>query len=84
MKTKILMALLAGTTLFAACSGSGNYKSGSMDTVVRVSDDSVKLVKTAEMKFKVKNVLLTGEQIAKLTQQCGGMVMHHNAQTQLV
>src|SRR5437870_525073 len=84
MKTKILMTLLAGTTLFAACSGSGSQSQMDSAKADSAAFDSVKLVKTAWMKFKVKNVLLTGEQISKLTRECGGMVMHHDLQTQIV
>ena len=78
------MALLAGTTLFAACSGSGSQSAMDSAKADSAAFDSVKLVKTAEMKFKVKNALLTGEQISKLTRECGGIVMHHNLQTQIV
>lgn len=82
MKTKILMALLAGTVLLAACKGSGS--STAMDTVARESTDSVKLVKTADMRFKVKNVQHVAEQITKLTTQNGGMVTHHDMKSNIV
>ncbi len=36
-----------------------------------------KLVKTAGVRFKVKNVQQTAEQITKLTVSANGMVMHH-------
>jgi hypothetical protein len=84
MKTKIVMVLLAGTALLAACKGSGNYESQTADTIGREAHDSVKLVKTADMQLKVKNVQHTTEQIAKLTDLCGGMVMHHNMQTNII
>ncbi|QKJ30961.1 DUF4349 domain-containing protein [Mucilaginibacter mali] len=86
MKTKILMALLAGTTLFAACkSGStGHYEvtSSSADsaTIGRSAADSVaipKLIKTADIRFKVKSVEKTSTDISALTTQYQGMVMHH-------
>lgn len=94
MKTKLFLALLAGVLLLGACKGS-NYEavrddkasSSSADTVA-VSANSAgaeslptKLVKTADMRFKVKNVQQTGDAIAALTVRDGGMVMHHQMQT---
>jgi len=40
-----------------------------------------KLVKTADINIKVKDVRQTGETIATLTKQYGGMVMHHQVQS---
>lgn len=40
-----------------------------------------KLVKTADINFKVKDVRKTGDSIANLTNQFGGMVMHHQVQS---
>ncbi len=77
------MALLAGTTLFAACKGPGSGLSAD-SAKVGSKIDSVKLVKTAEMRFKVKDVRRTSEQISKLTVVCGGTVMHHNMQANIV
>jgi len=83
MKTKIIMALLAGTTLFAACSaGSGKYDS--TDTLERQMIDSPKLVKTANMRIKVKSVQTAGESISKLTYLCGGAVIHHNMASKII
>lgn len=87
MKNKILMMLLAGITLLAACKGSGSstlMDQASKDTVAQEAHDSVKLVKTADMRFKVKNVQHAAEQISKLTEVCGGMVMHHNMQSNVI
>jgi hypothetical protein len=92
MKTKLFLALLAGVLLLGACKGS-NYEairddkasSTSADTVA-VADTSkasiapIKLVKTADMRFKVKNVQQTGDAIAALTTRDGGMVMNHQMQ----
>jgi hypothetical protein len=39
--------------------------------------EKAKLVKTADMRFKVKNVQQTGDSIAALTRRLSGMVMHH-------
>jgi hypothetical protein len=90
MKTKLFLALLAGVLLLGACKGS-NYEairddkasSTSADTTASIADTSIarvaatKLVKTADMRFKVKNVQQTGDAIAALTTRDGGMVMHH-------
>ncbi|WP_426584300.1 DUF4349 domain-containing protein [Mucilaginibacter sp. R-33] len=93
MKTKLFLAFLAGVLLLGACKGS-NYEairddkasSSSADTVAKMTDTSkvdiptTKLVKTADMRFKVKSVQQTGDAIAALTARDGGMVMHHQMQ----
>ncbi|WP_121812621.1 DUF4349 domain-containing protein [Mucilaginibacter kameinonensis] len=92
MKTKLFLALLAGVLLLDACGRSSKYeplredRASAADTVA-VSADSTsvattpaKLVKTADMRFKVKNVQQTGDAIAALTTHNGGMVMHHQMQ----
>ncbi|MGF7073914.1 DUF4349 domain-containing protein [Mucilaginibacter sp. 3215] len=93
MKTKLFLAVLAGVLLLGACKGS-NYEairddkasSSSADTVAKMTDTSkvdiptTKLVKTADMRFKVKSVQQTGDAIAALTARDGGMVMHHQMQ----
>jgi hypothetical protein len=85
MKSKILIPLLAGVVLLGACKGRNGKEeiinnSSSMDTVAKA--DSVplstpKLVKTADMRFKVKNVQQTSEHITALTNNYHGMVIHH-------
>ena len=86
MKTKFLIALLAGVALFCACKGKhGGYEvvnngvSSSADSVKMdsVSTDKPKLVKTAGIRFKVKNVQQTGEHITALTTGINGVVIHH-------
>lgn len=69
----------------ASCKNAGNYKalnaSSSDSTLVAadsVSPQQAKLVKTADMRFKVKNVELTSENITSLTTKYNGMVMHHD------
>jgi hypothetical protein len=82
MKTKFLIPLLAGLGLLCACKGKTGYEainnSSTADTIAR-SDSTIatKLVKTAEMHFKVKNVQQTGEHIVTLVTGYNGMVMHH-------
>lgn len=82
MKTRIFIAI-AGIALFAACKGSSNYDSqaSGADTVSLTTNKPLstnpKLVRTADMNFKVKNVQQTGDSIAMLTNRYNGMVMHH-------
>ena len=83
MKAKILMMPLAGLILLAACKGSGNYEVDNTSTdSVAVSDMAIadmkpKLVKTADISFKVKNVQQSSQQVTALTNQYKGMVMSH-------
>ncbi|MBD1394308.1 DUF4349 domain-containing protein [Mucilaginibacter glaciei] len=84
MKTKAII-LLAGVALLAACKGKQGYefvnnKSNAADTTAMATDStgsSPKLIKTAEISFKVKSVQKTGDTIAALTARYNGMVMHH-------
>ena len=72
-----------------ACSGNKvhRYETSSADTTsVASSGDNTdpgkpKLVKTADMRFKVKDVQQTGEAVAALTTALNGMVMHHSLAT---
>jgi hypothetical protein len=77
MKAKLLI-VLAGIAMLAACKGRGNYAEDS------VMMDSVKLIKTADMRIKVKDVQTVAEKISKLTLECGGMVMHNNQQANTI
>jgi hypothetical protein len=84
MKTRILIPLMAGLALLCACKDKTGYEvvnnSSSADTVKK-ADSTVtlqpKLVKTADISFKVKNVQQTAERVNALTTSYGGMVMHH-------
>jgi hypothetical protein len=84
MKTKFLIPLIAGLGLLCACKGKSGYEivnnSSSADSA---KTDSIvvsqpKLVKTAGIHFKVKNVQQTSEKIATLTISVHGMVMRHD------
>jgi hypothetical protein len=92
MKTKMLLLLLVAVALLAACKGKSsssdyefinNHKSASADsaTMADTSKIATKLVKTAEINFKVKNVQQVSENISALTKQYGGMIMHHKVQS---
>jgi len=76
---------MAGVGFFCACSGnkskelvnrisSADTVSTSIDTTAAVTP---KLVKTADMRFKVKSVETTSRQITSLVRDVQGMVMHH-------
>ncbi|MGZ3750144.1 MAG: DUF4349 domain-containing protein [Mucilaginibacter sp.] len=93
MKTKIFLTMLAAVVLLAACKGKtsrGEYEFVNNHTTTAEADSSAKdnsvnltpkLVKTAEMNFKVKNVQQVSESIAAVTKQYGGMVIHHKVQS---
>lgn len=92
MKTKIVSALLAGIVLLGACKrGVSKYEatnnsSAADSATVDARTDSLmmvqpKLVKTADMRFKVQNVQQTAEKIAALTVKNNGMVMHHQMES---
>ena len=85
MKARWLI-MLTGIVLLGACKGKTRYDSADRtDTTNQelplskaepVQQDE-KLVKTADIRFKVKSVQQTGQQIASLTKSCNGMVMRH-------
>ncbi len=93
MKPKFKLALVAGAVLLgAACKGHGPYepdsKSSAADSATvtnRSAADTLetKLVKTADISFKTKNVEQTSENISALTAKNGGMVMHHNVSSSI-
>ncbi|WP_158557099.1 DUF4349 domain-containing protein [Mucilaginibacter conchicola] len=91
MKAKIIIAI-AGIALLAACKANTDrrFDSSEADTVsatqnaLSVNDPNTKekLVKTADMNFKVHDVQKTGDSIASLTAKLGGLVMHHQMQSE--
>lgn len=93
MKTRMLLLFIAATALLAACKGKSssgyefinNKKSSSAaaDSVAAIDTSKItpKLIKTAEINFKVKNVQQVSENIATLTKQYGGMVIRHKIQS---
>ncbi|WP_345948554.1 DUF4349 domain-containing protein [Mucilaginibacter sp. PAMB04274] len=84
-----LLVLLAALCLLGACKGKSNYEpvnnsaSSSADTVAADST-TTKLVKTADMDMKVKDVSAASEHIVNLTNKFHGMVMHHQMQSEEV
>lgn len=82
MKSQILIRLLAGLVLLAACKGKGSYEVVNNASADSIKMDSTalsgsKLVKTANARFKVKRVQKTSEAISAMTTGYNGMVMHH-------
>src|ERR1700744_3760207 len=76
---KLLSVMLAGMVLFAACKGHGtSAESDSAKMADMARDAQDKLVKTASINFKVKNVRQCNEKIDALAKQFNGMVMHHD------
>jgi hypothetical protein len=89
MEPKMKLALVAGVVLLAAACKQKSYESDKLNnsadstataTVSSSSADTLtkKLVKTADIRFKVKNVEQTSEDISALVRKDSGMVMHHN------
>lgn len=80
MKTKFIIPLLAGLGFLCACKNKG-YEVVNNSTADSVKMDSTatgpKLVKKASIHFKVKNVQQTSEQVAALTSNFRGMIVHH-------
>ncbi|MCR8558727.1 DUF4349 domain-containing protein [Mucilaginibacter sp. BJC16-A38] len=88
MKSKISITLMAGLFLLGACEGRRDKESADSTSVSTSKEKAVdlkkdtlktgsKLVKKADIRFKVKNVQQTSEQIAALTTSLNGMVIHH-------
>ena len=87
MKIIFLIPLIAGLGLLYACRGKSGPEYEAINNGSSSSDstkfDSAalsqpKLVKTAEIRFKVKNVRQTAERIINLTQSINGMVIHQH------
>lgn len=82
MKNKIANLLLAGVMLLAACKGSNRYESdnSTADSVSISTAENAgatpKIVKTAEIGFKVKNVQQSSDQIVSLTNTYKGSIVH--------
>lgn len=86
MKTGIVCLALLCAIIWAGCSGNKTHSevSSADTTAVITSMDTTgkpRLVKTADMHFKVKNVSQVSEDISALTVKYKGMVMHHNMQS---
>jgi len=76
MKAKFLV-MLAGIAMLAACKG---YEEKALDSL---AVDTM-LVKTADMRVRVKNVQTAAEKVSKLVNVAGGMVMHHTMKSEIV
>ncbi len=78
MKAKLLV-MLAGIALLGACKGY-DERAVDIDSLVK---DTV-LVKTADMRLKVKNVQQAAEKVSKLVANNNGMVMHHDMRSEIL
>jgi len=89
MKTKFLIPLIAGLGLLWACKGRSTSESAdsvssapvtkekALNTKSDTIQNNAKLVKTADIRFKVKNVQQTSEHISALTANLNGIVVHN-------
>jgi len=90
MKLSNVIPLMAGLALLCACKSRSSSESIDSARVVNSKNKAEvadlkkdtdqadpKLVKKADIRFKVKSVQQTSEQIATLTTSLGGMVIHH-------
>jgi hypothetical protein len=79
-KTTLACVALLCAIFWMGCSGGrSKYASSTADSAStsQQQEDQTKLVKTADMHFRVKDVEKSGESIATLAELCNGMVMHH-------
>ncbi len=80
MKTKLTIIALA-TVLFASCSGDYKSQTENYAATTELTDStsneevSQKMIKTADMRFRVKDVQRTKEDIGKLLRTEGGLLM---------
>jgi hypothetical protein len=88
MKMSYLLVLLAALCLFGACTKGGNHESefnkdviSSADTV-SADSNGAKLIKTAQVDMKVKDVAKVSEDVTRLTAHYHGMVMNHHLQSE--
>ncbi|MVN90348.1 DUF4349 domain-containing protein [Mucilaginibacter aquatilis] len=95
MKMSNLLVLLAVLCLFGACKGgmdkssSSDQSSASADTISDNSETLIssneqagrKIVKTAQMRFKVSNVQASGEKVGTIARTHGGMITHYNMES---
>lgn len=91
MKKQPFIAILLPIIFLTACSSnksendSADVYSESADSVsvTGLHKDSIKLVKTANMDFKVKNVYNASLAITASARNLGGMITHHNIVTEV-
>ncbi len=81
MKAKLLV-MLAGIAMLAACKGA-EERVADFPAIDSLVQDTI-LIKTADMRLKVKNVQQTAEKVSKLVNVNKGMVMHHDMQTEVL
>ncbi|TZF81727.1 DUF4349 domain-containing protein [Pedobacter sp. BS3] len=82
-KRKVILWGCMGMLLYACSNGNKSAESINMalDTMAMPGDDSVKLVKTAGMDFKVSDVNKTSMELSGIVRQNGGLVTHKRIET---
>ncbi|MCJ8210382.1 DUF4349 domain-containing protein [Mucilaginibacter sp. RS28] len=89
MKTRQLLAIAASLLLLGACKGKYEPINNDNDHLASSADSAAssatepKLVKTASINFKVRNVEQTSMQLTALTTLYQGMVMHHHVSSSI-
>ncbi|WP_295767789.1 DUF4349 domain-containing protein [uncultured Mucilaginibacter sp.] len=93
-----LFVLLAALCLFGACKG-GMHRSSSVNESSASADTSSdntqtlissneqagkKVVKTAQMRFKVRNVQTSGEKVGTIARTHGGMITHYDMESTVI
>ena len=87
MKMSNLLVLLAALCLFGACTRGGRHESEFNKDVIITADtvlsdsSGAKLIKTAQVDMKVKDVAKVSEEVTLLTTNYHGMVMNHHLQS---
>lgn len=86
MKPCLLLAFVCLLCFFFSCQNSNDQKEyytplSDSTSVTRLTGDSVKLVKTAGINFKVKNVEQSTRAVSGLAQKYGGMLTYQNMES---
>jgi hypothetical protein len=86
MKARQLLLLAAYGILFASC-GENGYREMKSETAADsisytgAEGNDIKLVKTASINFKVKDVTQSSKEVSAIAKQLGGMIFHQSLQT---
>ena len=91
MKKQLFVAMLLPILFVAACSSNKSEmsradaydESADSVSITGLTGDSIKLVKTANMDFKVKDVYAASISITAAAGNLGGMITHHNIVTEV-
>lgn len=86
MKPLFFLVTLSMVLLFISCENNQSEKDIALNTadtasITGLTSDSVKLVKTAGIRFKVKDVSQSIRAVSELAQSLGGMIIHQNMES---